>query len=62
MFRFLINTKLLIEKISEGRLNVGGAAILDIKIKNQNTGILFVQIKTPLVNKRLREWLLWYKK
>jgi hypothetical protein len=52
----------LIVIISEIRLNVGGAAILDIKIKNQNTGMALDQIRIPLVRSRLREWFLWYKR
>lgn len=42
-------------------MNVGGAAIFDIKIKNQKTGIALDQVKIPLVRSKLREWFLWYK-
>jgi hypothetical protein len=55
LLMFLIKAILLIAKISEIKLNVGGAAILDIKIKNQKVGILLDQTKAPLVNSILRE-------
>jgi hypothetical protein len=50
-----MSTTPLIVIISEIRLNVGGAAMLDIKIKNQNTGMALDQIRIPLVRSSLRE-------
>jgi hypothetical protein len=50
------------DKISDTKLKVGGAAILAIKIKNQKTGTPLDQTNTPLVKSNLREWFPRYKK
>jgi hypothetical protein len=51
---------LIIINNSAGKLKVGGAAILDINTKNHNNGTLYDQAKTPLINKILRELIVWY--
>ena len=60
-FVFLEITIVLIIKISANKLNVGGAAILVIKIKNHIKGKIVDQIRVPLVRIILREKFIWYK-
>jgi hypothetical protein len=61
MLIFLITTIDVITKISANKLKVGGEAMLAIKIKNQNKGVILHHDIIPLVSKSLREWFVWYR-
>jgi len=48
-------TTLVMTKISANKFNVGGAAMLIIKIKNQNKERPLEETKSPFVINKLRE-------